>query len=177
MGKAMNKISFLLLGGVLAIGISACGVAKTSSEAPNTTAENNASLDKSTAQTNQDDATSETRRKQLNSDVRAAEQRSKATGEDASNKSDNDLRSQVRSKLEANLPASALAIDAKEGAVTVSGTVINEKQLNKIEPLAREISGVKSVEVKATVNANAKPSAPATGTSNNLEDHTGKNKN
>jgi hyperosmotically inducible protein len=54
--------------------------------------------------------------------------------------------------LEANTPGSNLAVEATEnGTVTVTGTVTNEAQLAKIEPLSKEIKGVKKVENKATV--------------------------
>lgn len=168
----MKKIAFLLLGGVLALSVAACGPAKTSSEAPNSTAQSDPNMAKTTAQSNQDDATNETRRKQLNSDIRAGEERNKVAG-DQSVKTNNDLQSQVRSKLEANLPASALAVEAKEGAVTVTGTVINQAQLGKIESLAKEIKGVKSVNIKATVNTAAKPEAPKPGSADLTKESTG----
>jgi osmotically-inducible protein OsmY len=45
-----------------------------------------------------------------------------------------------------------LTVKAKEGAVVVSGTVqTSDDQLNKIEPLAKQIKGVKSVNVAAKV--------------------------
>jgi hyperosmotically inducible periplasmic protein len=168
----MKRIAFLLLSGVLALSVSACGPAKTSSEAPNTTAENDPNMAKPTAQANQNDATNETRRKQLNSDVRAAEERNKVAG-DQNVKTNNDLQSQVRSKLEANLPASALAVEAKEGVVTVTGTVVNQAQLSKIETLAKEIKGVTSVNIKATVNTAVKPDAPKPGSADLTKDSTG----
>jgi osmotically-inducible protein OsmY len=66
-----------------------------------------------------------------------------------------DFQSQVRSKLEANIPDGQLTINAnKEGTVTVSGTVNNQQQLRKIEPLSKQIKGVKNLVLKATV---AKP--------------------
>ncbi len=168
----MKNLVLLLVGSVLVATASGCGAAKTSSEAPNTTAQTNTPLEKPVAQTNQNDATSELRRKQLNSDIRSSEQRNNAMG-DKSVKSDNDLKSEVRSKLEANLPASALAISSKDGAVTVAGTVVNEGQLQKIEPLAKQIGGVKSVIVKASVSAGATPTAPDPSTKIPIKEQTG----
>ncbi len=166
----MKKTTVLLLGGALALSLSACGASKTSSDAPNTTTTNSSpNISEPTAQKNQNDATDPTRRKQLNADIRAAEQRNKVAG-DQSVKSDNDLKSEVRSKLEANLPASALAVSSKDGIVTVMGTVVDDKQLQKIEPLAKEIAGVKGVEVKATVDSAAKPAPPKPGTANVMKD-------
>lgn len=166
----MNKPIFFLLSSLLALSAAACNsAAKTSSEAPNSTDAATENVDKPVAQTNQNDATSEMRRKQLNSDIRAREQRNQAMG-DKSVKSDGDIKSQVRSKLEANLPASALAIDAKDGSVTVTGSVVNEAQLQKIEPLAKEISGVQNVTVNATVSA-AKPALPEPGSNEPIKEH------
>lgn len=152
----MNKIIPFLISSVLVVGAVGCeNAAKTNSEAPNTTNESAESPATDTAQQTQNDATSEVRRDQLNSDIRATEQRNDVTGGDAE-KADKDIESEVRSKLEANLPASQLAVDAEEGAVTVSGTVPTQEQLSKVDTLAKEIKGVTSVTNKATV-APAKP--------------------
>lgn len=147
----MKKLIPFLISGVLVVGTFGCNnAAKTSADSPNATNETAQAPTKETAQTTQNDATSQVRRNQLNSDIRAREQRNNATGGDAMRAS-GDLQSEVRSKLEANLPASQLAVQANNGAVTVSGTVANQQQLSKIEPLAKEIKGVKSVTNKATV--------------------------
>lgn len=168
----MNKPAFLLISSLLILSTTACSnVAKTSSEAPNSTTSSPTSVSKPVAQADQNDATSEMRRKQLNSDIRSNEQRNNMAG-DKSVKTDGTLRSEVRSKLEANLPASALAIAAKDGTVTVSGAVVNAAQLQKIEPLAKQIGGVKSVIVKATVSA-AKPEPPKPGSEVPIKAQTG----
>jgi pyruvate/2-oxoglutarate dehydrogenase complex dihydrolipoamide acyltransferase (E2) component len=168
----MKKVTISLLSGVLLFGAVACGGAQTGANAPDTT-ENNAQAPQSggtnspattdtakapepeEAQANQKDASSDTRKRQLEADIRAREQRNNVTGGDA-DRADGDLESEVRSKLEANLPASALTVVAEEGTVTVSGTVPTQEQFAKIETLAKEIKGVKTVAVKATV-APAKP--------------------
>lgn len=171
----MNKSTSFLLGSFLTLSVAACSnVAKTSSDAPSSTTSSPTSVDKPAAQTNQNDATDEMRRKQLNSDIRANEQRNNVAG-DKSVKTDGSLKSEVRSKLEANLPASALAINAKDGAVTVTGSVVNEAQLRKIEPLAKQISGVKSVIVNATVGV-AKPDSPKPGSDVPIKAQTGTKK-
>jgi hyperosmotically inducible periplasmic protein len=151
----MKKLTPFLLSGFLLLGATACDTAKTNTEAPNTTNETAQAPVQDTAQQTQNDAQSDLRRKQLNSDIRAREQRSNVTGGDA-DRADGDLKSEVRSKLEANLPASQLAVDAKDGAVTVSGTVPTQAQLNRVEPLAMEIKGVKST----TVNVKVAPMKP-----------------
>lgn len=170
----MNKILLPLLSSVLLLGTIACNnAAKTSSSAPDSTAQSpSPTLDKNTAQANQNNATDETRRRQLNSDVRATEQRSQ--GLNSGNKTDADLKNQVRSKLQANLPATALAIEAKDGTVKVTGTVVAQDQVAKIEPLAKQIKGVKQVEVNVKVDPNAKPAAPNPDTKNPIPDQTGK---
>jgi osmotically-inducible protein OsmY len=149
----MKKLIPFLIGSFLVFGAAACqNPAGTSESAPDST-EQSAQEAPTTGEVeeSQEDAQSEVRRDQLNSDIRAREERNNATGGDT-DRADGDLESEVRSKLEANLPASQLAVEATdEGGVTVSGTVTNPDQLAKIEPLAKEIKGVKNVDVKATV--------------------------
>lgn len=152
----MKKFIPLIIGSLLVFGTVGCqDAAKTSSDAPSSAGETVASPDASSAAQTQNDATSEVRRNQLNSDIRAREQRNDTTGGDA-DRADGDLKSEVRSKLEANIPASQLGVEAKDGAVTVSGTVPTEEQLQKVEPLAKQIKGVKSVKVDVKV----KPATP-----------------
>jgi hyperosmotically inducible periplasmic protein len=104
------------------------------------------------AQSTEDDATSKIRRDQLNSDIRAREQRNNTVNSgQATNRSDTDLASEVRSKLEVNLPASALAVTAKEGAIAVTGTVPTQAQFDRINGLAKEIKGVTAVTMKVAV--------------------------
>jgi len=129
---------------------------KTSESAPNNPNEAAQTPNASATEAAQKDAQSEVRRRQLNEDIRAREQRNQATGGDT-DRAAGDLSSEVRSKLEANIPNSQITVDAtKDGTVTVGGTVGNQQQLAKIEPLAKQIKGVKNVVVK-TVVAPAKP--------------------
>lgn len=168
----MKNLTPILLGSLLALGAVACdNNARTSTSAPDTTSASPSGLTTPESQTSQDDSTSELRRRQLNSDVRAREQRGDAVG----GKTDGDLASQVRSKLEANLPSSALTVAANDGAVTVTGTVVENSQLAKIEPLAKEISGVESVAVDVKVSANANPIPPSPGSSTPIKSNTNTN--
>ncbi len=148
----MKKLIPFLISGILVVGAVGCenGVEKTSTDAPNSANETTEAPAADTAQTTQNDATSEVRRDQLNSDIRAREERNNMTGGDA-DRAASDLESEVRSKLEANLPASQLAVEAEEGAVTVTGTVPTQEQFDRIETLAKEIKGVNTVANKATV--------------------------
>lgn len=148
----MRYTPLLLLSSLLLVGTVACGnnTSRTSSSAPDSTAQVGSVPDQSTVQDNKQDAQSDVRRNQLNSDIRAREQRNNITGGDA-DRADTDVSSEVRSKLEANLPASQLTVASNKGAVVVSGTVTNQSQLSKIEPLAKEIKGVRSVSVLAQV--------------------------
>jgi len=146
----MKKIATLVLSSVLLIGTVACNNAKTSTNAPNSTEKAGEVPTTKTVQNDQNDAASKVRRDQLNSDIRAREQRNNMTGGDA-DRAKGDLSSEVRSKLEANIPNGNLTVAAKDGAVVVSGTVQTQNQLNKIEPLAKQIKGVKSVNVAAKV--------------------------
>ncbi len=152
----MKTLTSVFIGSLLLMGTVACGnVAKTSEQAPDSTNKTAQAPTTDKAQDIHKDNTSETRRKQLNSDIRAREDRNAMTGQKP-NRPDNDIKSEVRSKLEANLPDSQLAVDAKDGNVTVSGTVPTQPQYQRIEPLAKEIYGVKSVAVKVDV-VQAKP--------------------
>jgi hyperosmotically inducible periplasmic protein len=147
----MNKLIPLMVSSVLMIGAVSCeNTAKTSADAPGDTKQTAVVPDAKSAQNTQDDATNATRKAQIESDIRAREQRSNMTGGDTI-RDNKDLQSEVRGKLEANLPASKLTVDAKDGAVTVAGTVPTAAQLNKIKPLAMEIKGVKNVTNKVAV--------------------------
>ncbi|MBF2066361.1 MAG: BON domain-containing protein [Calothrix sp. C42_A2020_038] len=153
----MRKLTSLLLSSVLVLGAAACqDTAQTSADAPDSAGTNVTQTEVPSAESTQaaqEDAQSDVRRAQLDSDIRAREQRNNAFNDGAStNRSEADLASQVRSKLEANIPNGALTVEAEEnGTVKVSGTVTNQDQLNKIEPLAKEIKGVNNVVVNAKV--------------------------
>ena len=147
----MKKLTTFFISGLLVLSAAACtNTAKTNADAPNQPNDTAAAPDTSTAQDTEQDATSDLRQRQLESDIRAREERNDVTGGDA-DRADGDLESEVRSKLEANLPASQLAVAAKDGAVTITGTVPTQEQFDRIEPLAKEIKGVQSVSVDVDV--------------------------
>jgi hyperosmotically inducible periplasmic protein len=147
----MKKLIPLLISSVLVAGVAACeSGSKTSADTPNNTNEAAQAPAKEASQQAQNDATSQVRQDQLNSDIRAREQRNDATGGDDERDSD-DLESEVRSKLEANLPASRLKVDEDDGTIVITGTVPTQEQLNKIPTLAQEIKGVAGVKVNAKV--------------------------
>lgn len=146
----MKKLTSFLIGSILLFSAACDNTAKTTVTAPEP-GEAPASPATQTTQAPAEDAQSELRRRQLNADIRAREERNLLTT-DRTDRTSADLASEVRSKLEANIPASQLTVNAADdGTVTVSGTVSNQEQLAKIEPLAREINGVKNVVVKAIV--------------------------
>jgi hyperosmotically inducible periplasmic protein len=148
----MNKLSVFLLSGFLMLGATACDSARTSSEAPSATQDSPNVVDTQETSDTQGDAVSDTRRNQANADIRAREQRNDMVNDgSAVDRDDDDLTSEVRSKLEANLPASALVVDTEDGKVTISGTVPTQEQYDKITVLAQEIKGVRSLNVKAKV--------------------------
>ena len=152
----MKKITLLFLSSILLLGMVACGNnAKTSSSAPDSTEKVGDVPTDKTILANKKDATSQIRRDQLNADIRAREQRNNITGGDT-NRASSDLASEVRSKLEANIPSSQLTVTAKDGAIIVSGTVQTQEQLNKINSLTKEIKGVKSVQVLVQIASSPK---------------------
>ena len=148
----LTKIGFtpLLLGFLLTVTISACQEAKTTANAPDSTNTNGEISTEKQSDNTQNDAESPTRRKQLNQDIQAREQRNNMAG-DPQERAESDLASEVRSKLEANIPRGKLTIAAKNAEVTVSGMVSNQEQLDQITPLAMEIKGVRTVVVKAVI--------------------------
>ena len=145
----MNKLATILLGGSLLLGVAACDTARTSADAPDSvsdpTVEEPAAVEETL-----EDATSEVRQDQLSSDIRAREQRNDVFGEQ-SERADSDLESEVRAKLEANIPRSKLTIDAEDGNVSIVGTVPSQKEYDTIEPLAQEITGVDSVTMDVEI--------------------------
>jgi len=151
----ITKIGFslpLLLGLLLTVSISACQEAKTTANAPDSTNSNGEVSTEKQSDNTQNDAQSQTRRKQLNEDIQAREQRNNMGG-DPQKGAEGDLASEVRSKLEANIPRGKLTVAANDAEVTVSGVVSNQEQLDKIKPLAMEIKGVRSVVVKAVIKS------------------------
>lgn len=144
----MKKPILFFLGGLLLLGTVGCTTANTSSDAPGSVDER--VEDPQNVEDTTEDAQSQIRQDQLNSDIRAREQRNNWTGGDA-DRADADLASEVRAKLEANIPRSKLTVEAEEGLVTVMGTVPNQKEYETIEPLAKEIKGVESVELDVEV--------------------------
>ncbi|MGB3651825.1 MAG: BON domain-containing protein [Rivularia sp. (in: cyanobacteria)] len=146
----MKKLATLLLGSILLFSAAACdnNTAKTSADAPDSV---NGSVEQpGTVEETREDAASEIRQDQLNADIRAREQRNDIAG-DQTERADADLASEVRSKLEANIPRAKLIVEAKDGAVTIAGTVPDQKEYETVEPLAKEILGVKSVKTDVKV--------------------------
>ncbi len=141
----MNKLTIFLLGSTLLFGAVGCDVARTSADAPDSadeTVEEPAQVEETL-----EDAQSEIRQEQLSSDIRAREQRNDILGEQEE-RDDSDLESEIRAKLEADIPRSKLTVDAEDGNVTIVGTVPSEKEYSTIEPLAQEITGVNSVDIE-----------------------------
>ncbi|WP_036477691.1 BON domain-containing protein [Myxosarcina sp. GI1] len=144
----MNKLTTVLLGSTLLFGAVACDVARTSGDAP--TSEGETVEQPAQVEDTLEDADSDLRQRQLNSDIRAREERNDVFGEQEQ-RDNSDLESEVRAKLEANIPRSKLTIDAENGAVFIRGTVPSEKEYSTIEPLAREITGVDTVQLEVEI--------------------------
>lgn len=134
------------------LGITACenNKAKTSADAPEYIGEQSESP--SNIRDTKNDAENPVRQAQLNADIRAREERNQVFGEELE-RADADLASEVRSKLEANIPGGKLTVEAEEGIVSVFGTVPDQKKYDSIEPLAEEIKGVKQVLLDVEVVA------------------------
>ncbi|MDY6784339.1 MAG: BON domain-containing protein [Cyanobacteriota bacterium] len=145
----MKKIFLYLLTSAFLLGSVACGTARTSNEAPDEAGDTGSELSAENAQENAEDATSDIRQDQIESDNRAIEQRNEVAG-DPTELADNDVSSLVRNKLEEAFPTSQLVVESEDGAVTVDGKVATAEDVEKIEPLVKEVQGVKSVVVTAT---------------------------
>ena len=140
----MNKLTLFLLSGTLLFAGVGCDVARTSGDAPDSVDEEAVVEDSGEVEETLEDANSEVRQEQLSSDIRAREQRNDVLG-DQEVRADSDLESEVRAKLEANIPRAKLTIDAEDGNVNIVGTVPSEKEYESITPLAQEITGVNEV--------------------------------
>lgn len=153
----MKKSIILIFSSFLFLGLAGCDTFRTATHAPDSVTDEVQTPTAQEAQDAQADATSETRRRQLDADIQAREERNNLVNDGAAtNRSDSDLASQVRSKLEANLPASALVVESEDGNVTISGTVPTQQQYERIPNLAKEIKGVNNV----TVNVAVAPAQP-----------------
>jgi hyperosmotically inducible protein len=141
----MKKLTAFLIGSTLLFGAVGCDTARTSGDAPDSIGDK--TEDPAQVDETLDDATSEVRQEQLDSDIRAREERNDVFG-DQEVRADSDIESEVRAKLEANIPRSKLTIQAENGNVIIAGTVPSEKEYSTIEPLAREITGVDSVNIE-----------------------------
>ncbi|MGL4881508.1 MAG: BON domain-containing protein, partial [Waterburya sp.] len=127
----MNKLIITLLGTTLLFGAVGCDTARTSGDA-STSVEKGEKVENATqVKETKEDASGELRRKQLNADIRAREQRNDVMG-DQEKRADSDLESEIRSKLEANIPRSKLTVDAKDGNVKIVGTVPSQNEYDKI---------------------------------------------
>jgi hyperosmotically inducible protein len=105
----MNKLTPILLSGILLFGAAACSEGeKTSADAPNSTTETTPSPPPAEAVQKTQGPTPLARfaKTQANSDIRAREERNNVTGGDAI-RADGDLKSEVRSKLEVNITKGA----------------------------------------------------------------------
>ena len=151
----MKKLTTVLLTSLLLLGTAACSnIDRTSTDAPNQPGVTNNASTKTEAQQDFGDAQSQIRRKQLDEDIKAREQRNNFFNNgSAKNRPDSDIASEVRDKLEANLPKSELTVEARQGVVTVGGTVPTQEQLARIKSLAEQIKGVQGVNVEVNVLA------------------------
>ena len=150
----MNKVTAFTLSGVLLFGAVACtnnDVAKTDEAAPDSVSAPVKTPEREEVKEARKDAENQTRQAQLESDIRAREQRNNMGINGQKVRDDDALESEVRDKLEANIPGGLLSVDAKDGVVTIAGTVSNAEKLATIDNLAKEIQGVKAVKLNVKV--------------------------
>ena len=145
----MKKLTGFLLGSALLMGAVGCDVARTSADAP-TDIEEGVVENPTEVEETLEDANGDVRQEQLTSDIRAREQRNDVLG-DQEVRDDSDLESEIRAKLEANIPRAKLTVDAEDGNVAIVGTVPSEKEYESILPLAQEITGVNEINMEVEV--------------------------
>ena len=146
----MKKLTGLLISSFLLFGAVACDEARTSADAPSDIEDGAVVEDPGKVEETLEDATSEVRQEQLSSDIRAREQRNDIIGKQEV-RNDSDLESEIRAKLEANIPRAKLTVDAEDGNVAIVGTVPSEKEYESILPLAQEITGVNDVTMEVEI--------------------------
>ncbi|ACK73289.1 transport-associated [Gloeothece citriformis PCC 7424] len=144
----MNKFTLLLISSLFMVGAAGCNNARTSMDAP--TYRGGVVENPQNVQETKEDAESNIRQAQLNADIRAREQRNNWSSNPLV-RTNADLQSEVRAKLEANIPRAKLGVEAQEGIVTIYGVVPDEREYRTIEPLTREIRGVEAVNVDVEV--------------------------
>ncbi|RUL64176.1 BON domain-containing protein [Dyella dinghuensis] len=78
------------------------------------------------------------------------------------------ITTKVKSKLAAakGIKSSDISVNTTEGVVTLTGTVASSKQRTRVEHLAKQVKGVKSVDGSGlTVSATSSSSTPASSSS------------
>ena len=146
----MNKLTGFLIGGILLFGAVGCDVSRTSADAPSDIEDGAVVENPGEVEETLEDANSEIRQDQLSSDIRAREERNDVLGEQEV-RADSDLESEIRAKLEANIPRAKLTVDAENGDVEIVGTVPSEKEYESIMPLAEEITGVNNISMEVEI--------------------------
>jgi len=146
--KTVKKILTAFVGSALALSLVACGNARTSADAPSDIT--GSVEDPANVEETLEDASSDVRQAQLDADIRAREQRNDVFGEEDV-RADSDLESEIRAKLEANIPRSKLTVAAEDGNVMIVGSVPSEREYETIKPLAQEILGVNEVNIDVDI--------------------------
>lgn len=78
------------------------------------------------------------------------------------------ITTKVKSKFAAakGIKSSDISVNTTDGAVTLTGTVVSSKQRTRVEHLAKQVKGVKSVDGSGlTISASSSSSAPASSSS------------
>ena len=75
----------------------------------------------------------------------------------ATSTSTTDLKTEISKKLKASLPENKLEVVNKNGAIILKGTATSQQEITQAETLIKEVAGVKSVKVEATVKTDKKP--------------------
>jgi len=150
----MRKLIPFLVSGILIVGVGACGKQdQAGTQNPGTTNEATAPAPaQEAAQTSPEVATTPGVGTAPEVSTTPASEVPSATGAPSeTTTAATDLPAKITSKLVEKLPNSILAVEAKYGAVTVTGTVPSADQKKQIEPLVKQVKGVKTVKVDVKV--------------------------
>ncbi|MEH1848611.1 MAG: BON domain-containing protein [Nostoc sp.] len=157
----MKKLIPLLVSSILVVGTFGCQeAAKTGSETPSTTNEAAQAPATPASQINQtaDKTTAKIPGKETTPLAASTGTKVKTDSEKiAATKAKSNLKTEVSEKLNKGLPGNKLQVENKEGEIILKGTAASQEELNKAETLAKEVQGVKTVKVKAKVDAVKKP--------------------
>lgn len=134
----MKTLISLLVSSFLVVGAFGC------QEAPSS---NNGGTQAPIKQTSETSKTREKTTPGITTDTKAKTETKKTLA----TPTEDNLKAAVTKKLQLGIPGNKLVVENKAGEITLKGTANSLAELEKAEKLAKEVTGVKEVEVEAKV--------------------------